>query len=64
MQRTRIAKVGAFEAYVWQSKAGYYCWEVRDDECALAGGAGYEDPMEAELDALDEFAERSGRVVH
>ena len=64
MQRTRVAKVGEVEAYVWQASAGHYCWEVRNDEGVVGGGGGYDDPHEAELDALDEFAEQSGRLLH
>lgn len=64
MQRTRVAKIGEVEAYVWQAKAGHYCWEVRNDEGALAGGGGYEDPFEAEVDALQEFDEQAMRVLH
>lgn len=61
MPRTRMVKLGVFEGYVWQSKSGEYCWEVRDDECALAGGGGYDEVIECELDMRDEFEEFSGR---
>jgi len=64
MQRTRVAKEGDLEGYVWQSKVGHYCWEVRNDEGALAGGGGYDDPFEAELDLIDEYEEHRQRVKH
>ena len=59
-----IAKAGAFEGYVWKSKAGHYCWEVRDDEGAICGGGGYESAEDAEADMQEQFSEYAGRSLH
>ena len=59
-----IAKTGAIECYLWQSKAGHFCWEVRDDEGAIAGGAGYETTEEAESEMWAEYAEQTSRLLH
>lgn len=59
-----VAKSGDVEGYVWQSKAGHYCWEVRDEEGAISGGGGYETQEDAEAEMLEEFAEQAHRVLH
>ena len=64
MRGDPIATSGKVEGYVWRAKAGHYCWEIRDDEGAISGGAGYETPEEAEESMLEEFAEQANRVLH
>lgn len=64
MQGEKVAKSGDVEGYVWQATAGHFCWEVRDDDGAIAGGGGYDTHEAAEVAMLEEFTEQVGRTLH
>ena len=58
------ATVGNCEGYVWKSKSGQYCWEVRNDEMALAGGGGHDQEADA-LEVMQEaLAELGAETIH